>query len=103
MEQITADDFVKSIMSAEINDYLIIDSYRIKNNLDINYFDNRQFNVEEYMINDAPFSKKKTLEQARKYLADRTLLEKLERIYSDVNPREFYGHNMIFLPAVRQK
>lgn len=92
MEQITADDFVKSIMSAEIKDYLIIDSYRIKNNLDINYFDNRQFNVEEYMINDAPFSKKKALEQARKYLADRTLLEELERIYSDVNPREFYGH-----------
>ena len=33
------------------------------------------------MINDAPFSKKKALEQARKYLADRTLLEELERIY----------------------
>lgn len=92
LKQITVDDFVTSVMFTELNGYLHISSHRIKYSLDVDYFDNRQFRVEECMIKDAPFSKKKALERAKKCLADKTLLDEIERIYSDANPRSFYGH-----------
>ena len=92
VEQVTVDDFLLDIMLAELNDYLFMSSNRIKCLLNVDYFDNRQFHVDEHMIKEAAFGKKKALEQAKKILADKTLLDELERIYADINPREFYGH-----------
>lgn len=63
-----------------------------RSNLGIDYFSNNHFKVEEYMEEkDYP-----TLEDAKKagddIMADATLTEELERIYSDQNEKKYYGN-----------
>jgi len=61
LAQITVDDFISGIKFAELNEYLFINSYRILRNLNIDYFENKHFNVEEKMMSAGPFGKKKAI------------------------------------------
>ena len=45
----------------------------------------------EYVLPHPDLPYEETLIEAREYLADDTLLEELERVYSPLNKREFYG------------
>ena len=63
-----------------------------RTNLGIDYFSNHQFSVEEYMEE----KEYPTLDDAKKagieIMADATLVEELERIYSSDNEKKYYGN-----------
>ncbi len=60
--------------------------------LGIDYFANNQFKVEEYMEETSQFSHEEAMDTAGNIMADSSLYEELDRIYSDENEKHFYGN-----------
>lgn len=56
-----------------------------------NYTRSLNLQYDEYILPHADFSYEEALHEAREYLADDTMLEELERIYSPLNKRAFCG------------
>lgn len=74
-------------------DSLHISNYsgRVYGELGIDYFTNYQFKVRE-LLYSKKLSKKAVLTEAEKILADSSLIEEIERIYSNKSVKEFRGH-----------
>ena len=62
-------------------------------NLKLDYYDNSQFQVKESCICPGKVpSKRSSIKHAENILADQTLLDELERIYSSANVKKYYGN-----------
>lgn len=59
---------------------------------DLDYYRNRTFKIEEYLIPETALTYQKAVDEAGKVMADATLLEELERIYDKNHPQVFMGH-----------
>ena len=58
---------------------------------EVKYANSLNLQYDESILPDADFSYEEALSEAREYLADDTMLEELERIFSPLNKREFCG------------
>ena len=74
-------------------DSLHITNYsgRVYGEIGIDYFTNYQFKVRE-LLYSKKLSKKAVLKEADRIMADDSLIEEIERIYSNKSSKEFKGH-----------
>lgn len=94
-EEITVEDAVslthKGLMAGYNRSY-IRGSRRAASELcKANYASSLNLQYDEYILPHADFPYEEALSEARKLLADDTMLEELERIYSPLNKHEFCG------------
>ena len=71
--------------------------HNVWSNLGFDYFDNRQFTVQEMLYPDKKVSKKEILRMADEIMADGTLLEEIERIFSADNQKKYYGNPVHYM------
>ncbi len=91
LHEITTRDFNKALQNADDENY-INNCRRMMQELNLDYFDNNFFRFWEELPEGKIMTKAEAIRQAKEILADRSLLEELERIYSKENARRFYGH-----------
>ena len=98
LEEITPEVASKLLRQADKNDYT---SYRCSwerngfadnEDFSLSYYDNRSFKIEEKLISDKKLSYKQALKSAEGLMVEKSFTDELERIYSDKNPKNFYGH-----------
>ncbi len=61
-------------------------------NFSLDYYRNEEFKIEENLFSGESLTLEQAMTKAKKLMADKTLMEELERIYSAENPKNFYGH-----------
>ena len=89
--EITSENFSKLIIRGDRINF--IDEYRITDDLNINFDSNRDFDIAESICPINKLTHTQALQQADKLMADNSLIEEFERIYSkDNNRKKFYGH-----------
>ncbi|WP_049945993.1 AAA family ATPase [Butyrivibrio sp. LC3010] len=91
MREIPVSDFNQLLFLADRKD-LIASQYDIKKEIGTDYFDNNSYKIKEIMTDGKRLSYKDALEQAANIIADKSLLQELERIYSDLNEKKYYGN-----------
>lgn len=95
LHEITAKEFQKELQRADDSDYLG-DCRRALFNMDIDFYasswGSRAFGFREELQTKTVVSKKAAVSLAREILADSSLLDELDRIYSKENVRSFHGH-----------
>lgn len=95
LREITPSRAKKILLKSErgnfISSYLshIQNHLRGHENFSLDYFDNPNFKVEEFLIDFEPLN---FHEVAKNSLVDKTFLEELKRIYSPNHPKKFFGH-----------
>ena len=91
LREITAEQFRHLLTRGERTNF--INSYRIANDLQLDFSENNSFSVAESMCTEKQLTHTKAKQLAKKLMADTTFLDELERIYSKDNSRkQFYGH-----------
>ena len=91
LREITVDNFRKLLNRGDRINF--VDEFRVSDDLRINFDGNRDFDVSESICPISRLSHSKALQQAQKLMADPSLIEEFERIYSKNNNRKkFYGH-----------
>ena len=65
--------------------------------LGFDYFDNCQFHVQESLYGKDDISKDAVFEKATEVMADKTLMEELDRIYAVENEKKYYGNPVHYL------
>ena len=91
LHEITAQDFQKARRKADDENFLD-DCRRTLFNLDVDYFDNCQFKLQEELQEEGTLTKKEAMLRTKELLPDQSLLDEMARIYSDENVRRFHGH-----------
>lgn len=88
----------KCLIAAERADFLTYRSHwergslQQHRNFSLNYFNNEEFRIEEALFDEKKFTLTQARNKAKKLMADKTFTDELERIYSDENPKKFFGH-----------
>ena len=90
--EITAKNFTMMLEEADNRDYTKRSARRTGLDLDLNYFNNGFFRLDEIMSLSGPLTKKEALEKAKSIMADESLYEEIDRIYAKENLRKFYGY-----------
>lgn len=90
--EITAKKFTMMLDEADNRDYLKRSTRRTGRDLDLNYFDNSFFKINEEMSPAEKLTKKQALEKAKSIMADKSLYEEIDRIYASENSKKFYGY-----------
>jgi len=90
--EITAKKFTMMLDEADNRDYLKRSTRRTGRDLDLNYFDNSFFKINEVMSPAEKLSRKQALEKANAIMADKSLYEEIDRIYAAENSKKFYGY-----------
>lgn len=89
--EITTEEFHKLGDRGDDNGY--IKRYRNdESKLHIDYRDNRQYQIKEMIIPTGSMGLTKAKREAKKFLADESFIEELERIYSKENAKKYYGN-----------
>ena len=91
--EITLDKFTEALTEIDAKEY--IEGFYLRNlvsNLKIDFFNNNQFKIKESLSKLEKLSKKQALKQAADIMASQTYLEEIERIYSPLNKKVFYGN-----------
>ncbi len=89
--EITTEEFHKLGDRGDDNGY--IKKYRNdERKLHIDYRDNRQYQIKEMIVPTESMSLSKAKREAKKFLADGSFIEELERIYSKENAKRYYGN-----------
>lgn len=57
----------------------------------LDYRENQQYQIREDIISGDPLSLAEAIEKSKKFMADISFTEELERIYSDENEKKYYG------------
>ena len=91
VKEITVKQFNSKINKAPFYD-LLGSSYDTINELRTDYFNERSFSVKEKLMNRWKWNLPKAKKEAEGILADTTLIEELERIYSTKNEKKYYGN-----------
>ncbi|SDB55661.1 ATPase family associated with various cellular activities (AAA) [Pseudobutyrivibrio sp. YE44] len=90
--EITAKYFVHLQEEADNRGYFDHGIRRSEYDLQLDYFDNSYFKINEYIAKEGYFLQKDAIEEAKSIMADKSLLDEIERIYSSDNALKFYGH-----------
>lgn len=64
----------------------------ISGDIGINYRDNAYYKINEIVIPEETITKNKAMQMAKRIMADDSLIEEFERIYSDENEKRYYGN-----------
>ena len=91
-DEITAERFSDLLALMEERDMAPFRSHRVSRMLDMDYFDASSFSVSEETMDEAPLSREEAIVEARRLMCDDSMTEEHERIYSDENVHEFFGH-----------
>ena len=90
LREITAENFRQLLARGENAD--LINTFRVINELSLDYNDNSSFSVSESICPIKRMTYAQALQSAKKLMPDRTLLDELKRIYSKENDRKkFHG------------
>ena len=98
IREITPAQVSKCISFAGKSDFLTYRSDWERGNLrqhehfSLNYYNNEEFRIKENLFDDKKLSRAQALKKAKNLMADKSFIDELERIYSDKNPKNFYGH-----------
>ena len=92
VSEITARKFTMMLDEADNREYMKRSTRRTGRDLDLNYFDNSFFKINEVMAPSEKLTKKKALMKAKEIMADRSLYDEIDRIYAPQNSRKFYGY-----------
>ncbi len=92
VSEITAKKFTMMLEEADNRDYMKRSTSRCGRDLDLNYFDNCFFKINEEIAPPEKLTKKAALEKAKSIMADKSLLEEIDRIYAKENSKKFYGY-----------
>ena len=71
--------------------------HNIANKLGLDYLENRQFHVQEHVYQQEGITKSKIKCRADKIMADNSLLEEIDRIYSIQNEKKYYGNHVHYV------
>ena len=63
-----------------------------ENDMGLDYRENNQYQIREEMIPTEKLSFDEAVEKSRRFMADVSFVEELERIYSDENEKKYYGN-----------
>ena len=63
-----------------------------ENDMGLDYRENNQYQIREEMIPTEKLSFDEAVEKSRRFMADISFVEELERIYSDENEKKYYGN-----------
>lgn len=91
VKEITVHEFNMKIDKASFYQ-LLISSYDTINALGTDYLHENSFSIKEKLMGGKKWSLSKAKEEATKILADKSLIEEIERIYSDRNEKKYYGN-----------
>ena len=90
-EEITARQYINKMKEADKNHCLGSFAFISDKTSDFDYFGDRSFKVNEKIVSKNLLSRKEALRRAREILADKSLIDEIERIYSTSHPDKFYG------------
>lgn len=72
------------------NDKNFYSGWNIVNKLGLDYFENRRFRVQEHVYRQENITKRKIKSLADEIMADQSLLEEIDRIYSRQNEKKYH-------------
>ena len=90
IHEISVKEFNKLLDKA--NDKNFYSGWNIVNKLGLDYFENRRFRVQEHVYRQENITKRKIKSLADEIMADQSLLEEIDRIYSRQNEKKYYGN-----------
>lgn len=91
IKEITTDRFHK--LGGKGDDNGLIRAFRIEEErMEIDFRDNNQYHIQEEIISGDDVSLEMAIEESKKFMADESFVEELERIYSDENEKKYYGN-----------
>lgn len=91
-EEITVELFSKKLDGADRNGYLIERRHRITDALHMDYFENQQYSVKQEIIKERKMSYKTAKGQAEALMSANSMMNEIDCIYSEDNPKKFLGH-----------
>ena len=91
-EEITVELFSKKLDGADRNDYLIERRYHITDALHTDYFENQQYSVKQEIIKERKMIRKDADTQAEALMSSNAMMDEIDCIYSEDNPKKFLGH-----------
>lgn len=98
LSEITPAIAAKLLRQADRNDYMTYrcnwerEGFGDNEDFTLNYYRNSSFKIEEKLISDKNLDFESAKKTAEDMMVEKSFLDELERIYSDKNPKEFYGH-----------
>lgn len=92
VSEITAQNYTMMLDESDNRDYIKRSARKTSRDLDLNYFDNSYFHLDEVMSPSKSLTKKEALDKAKSIMADKSLLDEIDRIYAKENSRKFYGY-----------
>ena len=92
LSEITAKKFIMMLEESDNREYLKRSTRRTGRDLELDYFDNSFFKINEEMSPAEKLTKKQALEKAKSIMADKSLYEEIDRIYASENSKKFYGY-----------
>lgn len=92
LSEITAKKFIMRLEESDNREYLKRSTRRTGRDLELDYFDNSFFKINEEMSPAEKLTKKQALENAKSIMADKSLYEEIDRIYASENSKKFYGY-----------
>ena len=90
--EITAKKYTMMIEESDNREYLKRSTRKTERDLELNYFDNSFFKINEILAPREKLNKKNALAKAKELMADTSLYEEIDRIYAAENSRKFYGY-----------
>lgn len=90
--EITAKKYTMMIEESDNREYLKRSTRKTERDLELNYFDNSFFKINEILAPREKLNKKNALVKAKELMADTSLYEEIDRIYATENSRKFYGY-----------
>ena len=98
LNEVTPENVSKLIRQAERNDFMTYrcnwerEGFGDNEDFSLNYFRNGSFKIEEKLISEKNLSYDEAKKSAENFMTEKNFVEELERIYSDKNPKKFFGH-----------
>lgn len=92
ISEITAKKYTMMIEEADNREYLKRSTRKTKRDLELDYFDNCSFKINESLAPNEKLNRKNALCKANELMADDSLYEEIDRIYAAENSRKFYGY-----------
>lgn len=91
-DEITSKQYIHLQNDASHRGYFDRGTQLSEYDLKLDYYGNSDFKINEIMAETNNISKKDALKEAGLIMADKSLLDEIERIYSPKNSNKFYGH-----------
>lgn len=96
--EITPENAAKLLRQADRNDYTTYncdwerEGFGDNEDFTLNYYRNSSFKIEEKLFSEKNLDYESAKKTAENMMVEKSFLDELERIYSEKNPKEFFGH-----------